>query len=115
MIKKPQDAKKFNVDQASVDFYEFQQDDITYYYFDTSMCSAPEPMINAMVGLRLLEKSSQRLVMINHTIPNGLFPKIQDNFEFEFDALPDGMYEITFSFKTGNPPVTDFNDTHCDG
>ena len=99
MIKKPEDAKQFDLDQASVDFYKFEQDNIKYYYFDTSMCSAPEPMVNAMVGLQLLEKSSQKLVMINHSVPNALFPKIQDNFDFEIIPLEDGTFEIIFSFK----------------
>lgn len=99
MIKKPEDAKQFDLDQASVDFYKFEQDNITYYYFDTSMCSAPEPMVNAMVGLQLLEKSSQKLVMINHSVPNALFPKIQDNFDFEIIPLEDGTFEIIFSLK----------------
>ena len=115
MIKKPHDAQKINPNNATVDFYRFKQENVTYYYFDTSFCSAPEPMLNAMTGLRLIEKSSQRLVMINHSIPNGLFPKIKENFEYEITELDDGNYEIVFKFKSGTALQTDFEDTHCSG
>lgn len=115
MINLPSNAKKITPVSATVDFYEFRLEEITYFYFDTSFSSAPEPMVNAMIGLRMLETSQQKLVMINHSIPNGLFPKIKENFEYEVTELSDGNYEIIFTFKSDTLLNTDFNDNQCSG
>lgn len=114
-MKLPTNASKIKLDSATVDFFEFQENNITYYYFDSSFCSVPEPMINAMSGLQLLESTSKRLVMINHSIPNGLFPKIKANFDYEVEELEDGNFQIMFQKKMGVHPKTNFNDTHCEG
>ncbi len=37
------------------------------------MTGPPEPMVNAMAGLRLLDNSNKKLIMINHKTPGGLF------------------------------------------
>lgn len=115
MIKLPRTATKMRLDNASIDFFEFTQEGLTYYYFDSSFNSAPEPMINAMIGLHLLENSTKRLIMINHSIPNGLFPKIQENFEYEIEELKDGNFQILFKHKRGSQPQTNFQDNHCSG
>lgn len=115
MINLPPYTKKITPVSATVDFYEFKEESITYYYFDTSFSSAPEPMINAMIGLRLLDTSNKRLIMINHSIPVGLFPKIKENFEYEVEELNDGNYEIVFRYKAGTAPVTNFSDDQCAG
>ena len=55
----PADAKKIEIEGATVDFYTFIQDGTTNYYFDTSECGPPEPMVNAMAGLQLLDENSK--------------------------------------------------------
>ncbi len=112
----PNDAKKIDIENSTVDFYKFIQDGLTYYYFDTSMCGPPEPMVNAMLGLQLLKEDSDRLVMINHTSPNGLFPKIENNFGFEVNELPEeDKVKIVFNHKSNSVAQTDFSNNKCSG
>ncbi len=54
-----------------------------YFEFDTSRCGPPEPMVNAMAGLKLVTDSGKKLVMINHKRPMGLLNKIGENFDIE--------------------------------
>ena len=53
----PKDAQKIEVAGSTVDFYTYMQDNNTIYQFDTSMTGPPEPMVNAMAGLKLLDSS----------------------------------------------------------
>ena len=110
----PKDAKKIEVEASTVDFFEYIKDGLTYYYFDTSNYGPPEPMVNAMAGLQLINKNS-RLVMVNHTPPMGLFPKIQHNYTYDIDELDDGKHMVTFSYKEGSSPQTDFTQNTCAG
>ena len=110
----PKDAKKIEIEGSTVDFYKYIQDGISYYYFDTSECGPPEPLVNAMAGLQLLDKDS-KLIMINHKPPMGLFPKIQQNFSYEIDELENGMHSVTFVSKNGSNKETDFSQTSCAG
>lgn len=104
----PKSAKKIDVKNATVDFFE----DENYYYFDTSLTGAPEPMINALAGLKLLD-GSKKLIMYNHKIPLGLFPKIEDYFDFKVEEFED-FVKITFSKKIESKIDIDF-DTNCKG
>lgn len=105
---------KIEVNGSSVDFFEYLEDGIKYYYFDTSMTPPPEPMVNAMAGLQLL-KDNEKLVMINHKSPAGLFPKITDNFSFIEESLDNGKVKVIFSKKTDISSNTDFTKTSCGG
>ena len=102
-------TKKIKVENSTVDFFE----DENAYYFDTSLTAVPEPMINALAGLKLLN-GNKRLVMINHKIPMGLFPKIDEYFDYEIEELEDGNVKIIFSKKTNCITQLDF-DTNCKG
>ncbi len=110
----PSDAKKIEVANATVDFFEYSKDGLTYYQFDTSRCGPPEPMVNAMLGLQMLDSADKRLVMINHKAPGGLFPKIEQNYDFEVSEV-DGLAKVVFKFKTGTAPSTDFSSNKCSG
>lgn len=114
MFKLPQDATKINLVDATVDFYKFTKDDLTYYYFDTSLCTPPDPMVNAMVGLQLIDDKNKRLIMINHTIPNALFMRIDANFEYEIEQIS-GQIRIEFKYKKGSLLETDFSNNKCSG
>ena len=105
----PKNAKQIEVENSTVPFYQ----DEDYYYFDSSSTAVPEPMINAVAGLQLLEKD-KKLIMINHKIPMGLFPKIEAYFDYEVEELKDGNVKITFSKKEKLVPKLDF-DTNCSG
>lgn len=101
--------KKIDVENATVDFFE----DENSYYFDTSLTAVPEPMINALAGLKLLN-GNKKLVMINHKIPMGLFPKIEEYFDYEVKELDNGNVKIVFSKKSNCDKQLDF-DTNCKG
>ena len=90
--------EKIEIEGSTVDFFKGKENELITYQFDTSECAPPEPMINAMIGLRLLDENSQ-LIMINHKSPIGLFPKIENNFEFKEEYLSDGRVKIIFRKK----------------
>ncbi len=109
----PSDAKKIEIQNSTVDFFEFIQDGTKTYYFDSSECAPPEPMVNAMLGLQLLKDENERLIMINHKAPGGLFPKIENNFNFEVFNIEDGKVKVIFNYKVGTASQTDFSKNTC--
>jgi hypothetical protein len=88
----PSNAKQIEVLNATLTFFE----DENYYYFDSSLTAPPEPMINALAGLKFLN-GNKKLVMINHKIPMGLFPKIEEYFDYEIQELEDGNVKVVFT------------------
>ncbi len=100
---------------ATEPFYEYKDGDLTYYEFDTSSCEPPAPMVNAMSGLKLLDSKDKRLVMINHKKPMGLLPKIENDFDWEEESLPDGKIKLVFRLKGDSATSTDFEDRGCHG
>lgn len=112
----PKDAKKIKIDNSTVDFYTFIKDGTKYYYFDTSICAAPEPMINAMAGLKIINDTNDKLIMLNHQIPSGLFPRIDKVFDFEIERLEEqNNVLITFTYKKESLAEVDFNNNQCIG
>ena len=110
----PNDAKKLELENTTVDFFEYIQDGLTCYQFDTSLCGPPEPMVNAMAGLQLLDNENKRLVMINSKPPGGLFPRIEENFDYDLSEINDGeKVKVIFKYKTGSQPQTDFSQNSC--
>ena len=95
----PENAQKIEVQGADVDFYTYEDNGVTFFQFDSSMTGPPSPMVNAMSGLKLIEGSDKKLVMINHKPPMGLFPKIEDKYTYEIEELSDGRHKIVFSSK----------------
>ena len=110
----PENAKEISLEGATVPFYEYEIDGVRYYQFDTSKTTHPEPMINAMTGLKNL-KDGEKLVMINHKKPMGLFPKIENDFDYEVAELENGLFKIIFSKKADAANSTDFDDKNCNG
>lgn len=100
------------VENATVEFKKGTMGSITTYQFDTS--KGGHPMVNAMAGLALL-KDDDQLIMLNHCAPTGLFPKIEDEFDFSQQELPNGLTQIVFSKKSEAQNTTDFSATSCGG
>jgi len=111
----PSDAKKIEIPGATVDFYTYTKDGVTYYQFDTSRCGPPEPMVNAMSGLKMLDSPNKRVVMINHKKPMGLLDKIGSNFNIEIEDLEDGRVKLIFDYKAGLSETANLNDIACHG
>jgi hypothetical protein len=105
---------QIEVQGATVPFFKKSIDGATVYTFDTSATPPPEPMVNAMLGLQLLDKNS-KLVMINHKSPGGLFPKIEAEFDFEESNLGDGRVKVVFTKKHNADQTTDFSQNRCNG
>ena len=110
----PQDAEKIEAMGSTVDFYKLAEDGVSTYYFDTSKCGPPDPMVNAMAGLQLLDENS-KLVMINHKAPGGLFPKIEADYSYVVEDLADGNVKVVFTKKSDAVGSTNFNDNQCHG
>ena len=111
----PSEAEKIVVDGATVDFYKLAKDGQSTYYFDTSKEGPPQPMVNAMAGLKLVTNPHTKLIMINHKKPMGLLNKIEENFNIEFENLSDGKVKLTFSYKDGKSEKANLNDNSCHG
>ncbi|MCW8838186.1 MAG: DUF2249 domain-containing protein [Thiovulaceae bacterium] len=110
----PQDAQKIDVAGSTVDFFKYTDNGVDVYQFNTSMCAPPDPMVNAMAGLQLLNENSA-LVMINHKSPGGLFPKIDAEFNYVVQELDDGNVKVVFTRKDGAAATTDFASNTCSG
>jgi len=109
----PVEASKIDVIGASVDFFKLEKDGESTYYFDTSKCGPPEPMVNAMCGLKLIKGTDAKLVMINHKTPGGLFAKLGDDISYETSDAEGGLVKITFRSNDASSANTDLNQNAC--
>jgi len=114
MSNLPENAEQIDVMGATVPFFKYELNGVTFLQFDSSRCGHPEPMINAMSGLQAIQ-DGEKLVMINSKPPMGLFPKIENDFNFELDALEDGNAKVIFTKRAEGDAKTDFEDTGCGG
>ncbi len=110
----PQDAVKIEVNGATVDFYKLAQDGQSTYYFDTSKEGPPHPMVNAMSGLALIKNTNDKLVMINHKLPGGLFGKLEADVVHVDEELENGLVQVTFSSVNAGVD-SDLTQTSCHG
>ncbi len=108
----PENAQQIEVEGATVPFMKYEENGVTIYQFDSSKAGHPEPMINAMTGLQMIQ-AGEKLEMINSKAPMGLFPKIEADFNFDVEELVDGRFKITFTKRGESDAATDFDDTAC--
>jgi hypothetical protein len=111
----PSEAKKIEVEGATVDFFELAKDGVSTYYFDTSKSGPPHPMVNAMSGLKLIKNTNNTLVMINHKAPGGLFNKLDVDIAHNTEDIEGGLVKVTFSYVDGAEVESDLNQTSCHG
>ncbi len=97
MANIPSEAIKIIVEGATVDFFELAKDGQSTYYFDTSKTGPPHPMVNAMSGLKLIKNTNNKLVMINHKMPGGLFGKLEKDVSHITQDIDGGLVQVTFS------------------
>ncbi|NPA50484.1 MAG: hypothetical protein GXO02_02525 [Epsilonproteobacteria bacterium] len=107
--------EEIKVEGATVPFFTYKIGDTQYFEFDTSRCGPPEPMVNAMAGLKLIDSPNKKLVMINHKTPMGLLDKIGKNYNIEKEELPDGRVKLIFSYKEGESEKANLDDPSCNG
>ncbi|MEA3491908.1 MAG: hypothetical protein U9R27_08425 [Campylobacterota bacterium] len=114
IIAKPNTAEEFTPEGSTVPFFKYTIDGSQIIEFDTSKCGPPEPMVNAMIGLKMVDEDTS-LLMINHKSPGGLINKIGDNYDIESVDTPDGGVQLLFSYKSGESEQANLNDNRCDG
>jgi hypothetical protein len=114
IITKPNSAEEFNPEGATVPFYKYTIEDSQIIEFDTSKCGPPEPMVNAMIGLKMVDADT-KLLMINHKRPAGLLDKIGQNYDFDSIDTPDGGVQLLFAYKSGESEKADLSDNKCHG
>ena len=107
--------EKIEVAGATVDFFKYNEGDTEVYEFDTSRCGPPEPMVNAMAGLKLIDSENKKLVMINHKKPMGLLNKVGENYNINDKELDGGMVALEFTYKAGESEKANLNDNSCGG
>ncbi len=110
----PSEAKKIEVEGATVDFFELAKDGVSTYYFDTSAEGPPHPMVNAMSGLKLIKGTDNVLVMINHKAPGGLFNKLEADVSNSVEEIDGGLVKVTFRSVEADVE-SDLTQTSCQG
>lgn len=108
-------AKEIFAEGATVPFYEFSQDGVCYIGFDSRKCVPPEPMINALIALNLIENSGKKVMMINHHYPVALVPKIEQSYDITHQKLDGEEVRVIISLKQGvSAKILDTN-VRCGG
>ena len=111
----PTAAQKIEVDGATVEFFKVSEDTQSTYYFDTSKEGPPHPMVNAMSGLKLIKGTNDKLVMINHKMPGGLFGKLEDDVTHVAEDIEGGLVKVVFSYNANANAESDLSKTSCGG
>ncbi len=88
--------EKIEVPRATLDFFKYEEDGLTYYEYDATQCQPPEPMVNTMVGLSLLQTKNDRLVGKFFHEPFPLYDRIPLTISHEAKQLESGDFKITF-------------------
>ena len=101
------------VEGANVPFFTYTDGEDQVFEFDTSKCGPPDPMVNAMAGLKLLDAPNKKVVMINHKSPGGLIAKIGENYDIAQEKLEDGRVKLIFSYKAGESEQADLSQNSC--
>ena len=87
------------VPKATLDFFRYKEDDLLYYEFDATECSPPEPMVNAIHGLKMLKNKNERLVGYFFHEPFPLFDKLPEKFTYKATELQNGDFKIVFKLS----------------
>ena len=98
---------------ATVPFFTYKEGEDQIIEFDTSKCGPPDPMVNAMAGLKMLDAPNKKVVMINHKSPGGLLAKIGENYDIAEEAIDGGLVKLTFSYKSGESEKANLADNSC--
>jgi hypothetical protein len=88
--------EKIELPKATLDFYKYEEDGLTYYEYNATKCQPPEPMVNTIVGLNLLQNENDRLVGIFFHEPFPLYERIPLTIAHEAVEQEDGSFKITF-------------------
>ncbi len=107
--------ESIEVEGATVPFFTYTLGEDQVFEFDTSKCGPPDPMVNAMAGLKKIDGPNKKLVMINHKKPMGLLDKIGENYDVSTEDMEDGRVKLIFSYRSGESEQADLSQTSCGG
>lgn len=85
---------------TTLEFYKYEENGLVYYEFDATQCHPPEPMVNAINGLKVLKNENDRLVGIFFHEPTPLYEKIDNAFNREVIELESGDFRVIFKLVT---------------
>ena len=84
------------VPRATLAFYKYEENGLTYYEFDATQCQPPEPMVNTMVSMSLLKSPNDRVVGIYFHEPFPLYDRLPTAIKRESIELPNGDFRVEF-------------------
>ncbi len=88
--------KLVTVPRATLDIYNYKEDGLNIYEFNATECSPPEPMVNTIVSLEMLQTEDDRLKVIFFHEPQPLFERVSASYSYESKELEDGDFLVTF-------------------
>ncbi|MBL0707944.1 MAG: DUF2249 domain-containing protein [Sulfurimonas sp.] len=92
--------KSVKLEGATLPFYSYKEDGLTFYEYDARECQPPEPMVNTIKGLSFLKTPRDRLVGFFFHEPFPLYQRIPLSISHEAKELEDGDFKITFKLET---------------
>lgn len=87
------------IPRATLDIYKYSENNLTIYEFDATECSPPEPMVNTIVVLHLLQNENDRLIVTFFHEPTPLFERIKLKFSYISQELQNGDIKVIFQKK----------------
>ncbi len=91
--------EKIEVPMATLEFVKYEENGLTCYEFNATECQPPEPMVNAINGLKLLQNQNERLIGIFFHEPAPLYERVGQRFAYEAIELENGDFKIVFKLK----------------
>ncbi|MEA3227942.1 MAG: hypothetical protein U9P38_02595 [Campylobacterota bacterium] len=88
--------EKIELPMATLEFVKYEEDGLTFYEFNATQCQPPEPMVNAIHGIKLLKNENDRLVGIFFHEPTPLYERVGSNYTYEAIELENGDFKIIF-------------------
>lgn len=109
------DKQPIAIEGATLPFNSYQQDGRTVIEFDSTGCSCPIPMVNAMAGLRHVAAHGGTLSMLNGIEPQGLYERIEGHFTWVVRPEGEKQVRICFTPVAGRAGELDFGNNRCRG
>ena len=88
------------IPRATLDIFKYELDGLIFYEFDATACQPPEPMVNTMVCLSLLQDENFRLVAAFFHEPTPLFEKTSVKYSHEATELESGDFRVVFQKRS---------------
>lgn len=87
------------IPRATLDIYNYQENELNVYEFDATECSPPEPMVNTIVTLEMLKNKNDILRVMYFHEPAPLYERVSSSFTHESQELENGSFLVTFRKK----------------